>query len=100
MATFTESQVTDLAEIFGATSDYMGQYLDARADIITDSDKTAITADVTSYQAIESDNVEIQAGPAGFQGSVSADKKRSLIKKRIAALIGWQVSTGASLVRG
>src|SRR6185312_15580465 len=100
MATFVESEVTDLARIFGRNSDYMGQYLSIRAGIITDSDKTAILADVTAYQSIEDDNVEVTGNIKNFGANVSADRKRSLIRNRIGALIGWEVSTGASLVRG
>jgi hypothetical protein len=100
MATFAEDQVRSLAEIFGQTSDYMSQYLSIRAGIITDSDKTSILLRVTAYQAIETDNVEVEANLKNFGAHVSADRKRSLVKQKIAALIGWEVSTGASLVRG
>lgn len=73
-------------------------YLDP---VLTTADQTAILADVTAYEAIENDNVEIEAGPAGFQGSISPDKKRSLIKKRIAGLLQiTEASSSASLVRG
>jgi hypothetical protein len=99
MATFDESQVTSLAEIFGQTSDYMGQWLDVRASIITDADKTAILTDITSYQAIENDNINVTAGPAGFKGQISPSNKRSLIRDRIGALIGWEVSSSSRLVR-
>ena len=99
MATFSESQVTSLAEIFGQTSDLMSQWLSIRDGIITESDKTAILADVTSYQAIEDDNVEISAKERNFGAAVSASNKRNLIKKRIAALIGWQMASGSRLVR-
>lgn len=100
MATFDETQITSLAEIFGVASDYMSGFLTARESLITDSDKTSITARMTAYQAIESDNVDILARERNFGAQINADKKRSLIKQKIAALIGWEVSTSASLVRG
>ena len=100
MATFDEAQTTSLARIFGTTSDVLGLHLDFWAGVITDSDKTAILADITAYEAIENDNVEVSANLKNFGANVSADKKRSLIKRRIAALIGWEMSSGASLVRG
>jgi hypothetical protein len=99
MATFDESQVTSLAEIFGQTSDYMGQWLDVRASIITDADKTAILADITSYQAVEDDNVFVQPNVKNFGAEISPSQKRSLIKNRIGALIGWEVSSSSRLVR-
>jgi hypothetical protein len=99
MATFDESQVTSLAEIFGQTSDYMGQWLDVRASIITDADKTAILADITSYQAVETDYVDIMPNIGNKGAKLSPDKQRSLIRNRIGSLIGWQVSSSNRLVR-
>ena len=101
MATFTSAQTTDLARIFTSNSDVMGDHLTFFADVISDEDKTAILADITAYEAVEDDNVFVTAGPAGFQGSISPDKKRSLIKNRIAGLIQWPLpsSGGARLVR-
>jgi hypothetical protein len=100
MATFDAAQITSLAEIFGTTSDEMSYWLDGREGIITEADKTSILADVTAHQAIEDDNINVTAGPAGFQGRISPSDKRSLIKKRIGALLGWQVVSGGGLVRG
>lgn len=94
MATFDESQVTSLSRAFGATSDLMEQHLTERASLITDADKTAVLADITDLEAIEDDNIFVAAGPAGFKGSISPANKRSLIKSRIAALIGWPYSSG------
>lgn len=99
MATFAEGEVTSLARIFGTTSDIMQLWLSLRAGIITDSDKTAILADVTAFEVIESDNVYIDAGPAGFKGRISPQEKRDLIASGIAALIGWEQGKGPELVR-
>lgn len=100
LATFDEGQVTSLAEIFTTTSDYMGQWLNIRASIITASDKTAILADITSYQAIEDDNVEIVDKEANFGARLRPAAKRTTIRNRIAGLIGWEaVTSGSRLVR-
>lgn len=99
MATFTESQITDLCRIFATNSDLMADHLDYHASLITESDKTALLLDVTAYEAIEDDNVYVTAGPAGFEGRISPDEKRSLIRKRIAGLIHWPLSAGNRLVR-
>lgn len=99
MATFTSAQITDLARILGTNSEELGYKLDIYAGVITDDDKTAVLADITAFEAIEDDNVFVTAGPAGFQGSISPDKKRSLIKKRIAALLHCDDSGGSRLVR-
>jgi hypothetical protein len=102
MATFDDQEVTDLAAIFTVTSDYMGQFLSIRDGIITETDKDRILADVTEHQAIENDNLSIEPRDRNFGARMSGDSKRSLIRQRIAGLIGWSTSTGssASLVRG
>ena len=99
MATFDESQVTSLAEIFTTNSSVMGSYLSMLTHSITDSDKTAILADITAYQAIEDDNVSIDPRERNFGARINPSSKRSTIKNRIAGLIGWEVSSGARRVR-
>jgi hypothetical protein len=99
MATFDETQVTNLARIFGTTSDLMSTWLDVRTSIITDADKTAILADITSYQAIQDDNLQLEPKERNFGTRLNASDKRSLIRNRIAGLIGWQMTASAGLVR-
>jgi hypothetical protein len=100
MATFTEAQITDLAEIFTVNSHYMGEWLESRETMITDSDKTSILLDVTAYQAVQDDYVDILPNVANKGAKVSPDKQRSLIRGRIGALIDWQVTSGGGrLVR-
>lgn len=102
MATFTEAQVTSLAEIFETTSDVMSTHLTFRAGLITDSDKTAIVAQIARYT-----NATV-AGRTWFKGTesnegfnmgavnVASNKDPRTI---IAGLIGWEVSSGGRLVR-
>ena len=100
MATFTAAQTTSLARIFGTSSDAMDYHLDGREELITEDDKTAILLDVTAYVAIEDDNVSIEPKERNFGARLSGGAKRSLIKNRIAGLIGWEtVSGGSGLVR-
>lgn len=99
MATFDEAQVTAISRIFSADSDEMDAHLTYRASLITDADKAAVIADIAAHVAIEDDNVNVTAGPAGFQGRISPAEKRSLIKQRIAGLIKWPYYGGSRLVR-
>lgn len=102
MATFNSLQTTDLASIFGVSSDLMGDRLDYAESLISEDDKTMVLDNVSAYQAIENDNMVVSAGPAGFQGRIDPDQKRSLIKKRIAGLIHCTdlfSSSGSRLVR-
>lgn len=102
MATFDASQITDLARIFGKSSNLLSFRVGLSASIITDADKTAVLLDITAYELIEDDNVNVSAGPAGFEGSISPAQKRSLIKKRIAGLLLIEdlLNSGTGLVRG
>lgn len=102
MATFSEAQITDLCRIFGVDSETLGYRLDIYAGVITESDKTAVLADITAFKAIEDDNIHVEAGPAGFRGRISPAEKRSLIKKRIAGLIHCTdlLNSSSRLVRG
>ena len=100
MATFTEAQVTSLARMFSTSSDVMGLHLDFYAGIITDADKTAIVADITAYEALENVAESIEPMERNFGVRVNSDGQRSLIRNRVAGLIGWETASGGSrLVR-
>jgi hypothetical protein len=49
MATFDEAQVTSLASMFGSNSDAMSYHLEGYEELITESDKTAVLAQITRY---------------------------------------------------
>ena len=101
MATFTDAQKSDLARIFGTNSEELGYRLDIYAGVITDDDKTAVLADVTAFEAIEDDNINIIDKERNFGARIDPDKKRSLIKKRIAGLLHCEdfMSVGSRRVR-
>lgn len=100
MATFTEAQITDLAEILGTNSDLLSTHLDFYESLITDADKTAILARVTDYQAVEDKDLSIMPTESNFGAKIGSSEKRSLIRKRIAALLSWQgLDSGNRLIR-
>lgn len=87
MATFTESQITDLCRIIGTNSDLLSTHLDYYETLITDSDKTAVLADVTAYELIEDDNVFVEPNVKNFGAKISPDGKRALIRNRIVNIL-------------
>lgn len=91
--------MTDIARVFGASSDAMDYHLDLYANLITETDKTAVLADVDAHELIENDVEVVTAAAGGFKGNVSAFNKQAKIKKRIAGLIQWPYSS-SGLVRG
>lgn len=103
MATFTEAQTTSLAAIFTASSDVMDDHLVYYASVITESDKTAILAQVTRYEngtvkgRVWFDSTESNEGFNMSAVNVASNKDPKTI---IAGLIGWEVVSGSSLVRG
>ena len=102
MATFDESEITDLAEILGTDSNHLSVHLDYYAPLITDSDKTAVLSRVTDYQAVEDNDVDIYAKERNFGAQISSDKKRSLIRARIVSLLhaeDFVSASGSRLVR-
>ena len=106
MATFSEAQVTDLAEILETNSINLAERLNLYASSITESDKTKVLAKVATWQASAGDNfTSIRPKEANFGAEINPDKQKNQIKRQIAALILCDdlVSSGGMggrLVRG
>lgn len=99
MATFTESQITDLAEILGTNSDLLGAHLDYYESVITDSDKTKVLARVTEWQGADV-GVAIEPKERNFGVRIGANSTQSFIAQKIAALLQWPMASVSSrLVR-
>lgn len=105
MAVFDEAQVTSIASMFETNSDVMDTHLDLHAGIITDADKTEITAQIARFT-----NGTVK-GRVWFEGKesnrgynmsapVSADNRDP--RAVVAGLIqwSWYGSGQAMLVRG
>lgn len=100
MATFTESQITDLAEILGTNSDVLDYHLDLYAAIITDSDKTRVLERVVEWQAIDGDFVSAEPNATNGGGRYSPSEHRAALAARIAQILQFATYTGGSrLVR-
>jgi hypothetical protein len=95
MATFTESQITDLAEILGTNSDALGYHLDAYELVISDSDKTRVLELVTEWQAISTTDMvtTIEPKDRNFGVRVSGGAKINTLAARIASLLQWQTTS-------
>lgn len=100
MATFSSSQITDLAEILGTSSEILGNHLDVYAEVISEDDKTRVLERVTDYQAVEDKTTSFEPVLKNFGAKKNPATQRSLIKQRIAALLSWKVATSGGLVRG
>jgi hypothetical protein len=100
MATFDDSEITDLAEILGTNSIDLSTHLGFYEEVITDTDKISVLQRVTAYQAVEDDDLDVYAKEKNYGAQRSSDKKRSLIQSRIAKLLHWQnTNSGSRLVR-
>lgn len=96
MATFTEAQITDLAEILATDSDTLDAHLDFYAAEITDADKTRILERVTEWQAIENHFVSAEPNAANGGGRYSPESHRAALAVRIARLIRFEQGASAS----
>jgi hypothetical protein len=56
MATFTEAQVADLAEVFAVNSNALAAQLNLFASLITESDKTKALGLITKWQELDADD--------------------------------------------
>ena len=101
MATFTESQITDLAEILSTNSDVLGDHLETYASVISDSDKVRVLELVTEWQAISTADMVVTIEPKerNFGARIGAGATTSSIARRIAAFLQWPLMTGSRLVR-
>lgn len=101
MSTFTESQITDLAEILGTNSDVLGDHLDYYASVISDSDKTRVLELATEWQAISTTDMvtTIEPKDRNFGVRVSGGAKINSITARIASLLQFETAAGRGQTR-
>lgn len=101
MATFTESEITDLAEILSTNSDVLGYHLDLYESVISDSDKTRVLELVTEWQAVSTSDMVVTIEPKerNFGARIGAGATTTSIAKRIAAFLQWPLVTSSRLVR-
>jgi len=102
MATFTESQITDLAVILGTNSDYLSQHLDFYASVITDSDKTKVLALMSQYDGF--DNRYIAFTPTESNEGLNMNLSNAVgdVESKIAKLLQFEydsASSGNGLIR-
>jgi hypothetical protein len=94
MATFSESEITDLAEILGTNSDALGYHLDAYELVISDSDKTRVLELVTEWQAISTTDMvtTIEPKERNFGTRVGGGSLASSLAFRIGSLLQWPMT--------
>mgnify|MGYP001378669319 CR=1 FL=1 len=94
MATFTESQISDLAEILCTNSDVLEDHLSYYAEQITESDKTKVLARVTEWQGLDGDFTRIHPRERNFGAEINPADRKGFLVRSIASLLHWQVSSG------
>ena len=101
MATFSESEITDLAEILGTNSDVLGAHLEYYASVITDSDKERVLELVTEWQAVSTTDMvtTIEPKDRNFGVRVSGGAKINSIVSRIASLLQFTMTAGGGQTR-
>lgn len=101
MATFTEAQITDLAEILSTNSDVLGDHLEYYASVISDTDKTRVLELVTEWQAVSTTDMvtTIEPKDRNFGVRVSGGAKINSIVARIAALLQFEMVAGYGQTR-
>ena len=101
MATFTEAQITDLAEILSTNSSDLSYHLDAYEGVITDSDKTRVLELVTEWQALSTSDLvtTIEPNVRNFGVRMGAGATASNLVKRIGALLQFEPVSSNRLVR-
>lgn len=103
MATFTESEITDLAEILGTNSDYLSAHLTYFASVISDSDKTRVLELVTEWQGITGNpSVRFVGNEANEGFNMSIGEYKANLATRIAQFVQFEIRSSYgnySLVR-
>lgn len=87
MATFSDQEVTNIAEIIGVNIVDLRFHVNYYASQITPEAYTRVIQRVTDFQAIEDDTTDVKPNLKNFGAEISADKKRSLIRQRIVTLL-------------
>lgn len=87
MATFTDSQITDLCEILETNSDFLGQHLTYVGSLITETDKTKILLKVTEWVTAGAKFTDIEPKERNFGAKIRADRQKTQIRKQLAALL-------------
>ena len=96
MATFTDSEITDIAEIVGLTTDYLSNHLVYFASLIPDEAKTRALSRVADYQSVEDDVTEVHSNNANYGASISSSQKKAGIRDRICTLLYLTGIAGSS----
>ena len=100
MATFTEAQITDLAEILSTNSDVLDYHLDLYESVITESDKTRVLELVTEWQSITGNpSVRFTGNDANEGFNMSIGEYKSSLARKIANFVQWPMASGSRLVR-
>lgn len=98
MATFSATQITDLAEILETNSSTLGDHLALYAAVISDTDKTRVLALVTEWQSVSTTDMvtTIEPKDRNFGVRVSAGAGTSSVARRIASLLQWTTTVTSS----
>jgi hypothetical protein len=87
MATFSESQVTDLCEILETDSDYLADHLEFYANQISEADKTKVLAKITEWETAGAKFTAIEPNVRNFGAKINPDNQKNQIRSQIASLL-------------
>ena len=90
MATFSESEITDIALILKSSSLLVKERLDYVATVVSDSDKTAVLTKIARYQAIEQKFSRRKSVEKNFGLEKDANDEKYWIRNQIASLLHCQ----------
>lgn len=95
---FTAAQLLTIGEILELTPLEIANHFDV---FPYDSDtETYVETELTAWTTARSNFVSIEPKDRNFGARINPNSDRSAIKKRVGLALGFEVSSGAGLVRG
>lgn len=93
MATFTESEITDLAATQGVASYVIVDHVTLAGNYITDSDKTQLLDWVADWQAVEKQYAAFTPTESNEGLNLNLAQQKAAIAAKIAGLLDFQNQT-------
>ena len=87
MATFSETQITDLAAILETNSDYLSNRLGTYREVITEADKAKVLGLMATWETAGNKFTSIEPNTANFGARINPGDRKDQIKKQIAGLL-------------
>lgn len=101
MATFSNSQITDIATIFGVSSDVVNNRLIYFQNTITDEDKTKVIALIAEFAEVDGNYASFTPTESNEGFNLRADSQKDTIRRRLGGLLHCEdfASQGGSMLQ-